>query len=112
MQSFLIKPSKRHSLFFLLLTTTALLYQCALYAQTADGNNGLSQANTIIRSYFDTATQLLYGVGALLGLAGAVRVFTAMLAGEQRSKSELVGWFGSCVFLVIVASVLKSFFGI
>jgi hypothetical protein len=108
----LIKPSKRHSSFFLLLTTTALLYQFALYAQTADGNNGLSQANTMIRSYFDTATLLLYGVGALLGLCGAVRVFTAMLAGEQRSRSELVGWFGACVFLVIVASVLKSFFGI
>jgi hypothetical protein len=108
----LIKPSKRRSSFFLLLTTTALLYQFVLYAQTADGNNGLSQANTMIRSYFDTATLLLYGVGALLGLCGAVRVFTAMLAGEQRSRSELVGWFGACVFLVIVASVLKSFFGI
>ena len=82
MYSLYIKPSKRHSFFFLLLTTTALLYQFASYAQTADGNNGLSQANTMIRSYFDISTQLLYGVGALLGLCGAVRVFTAMLAGE------------------------------
>jgi len=112
MSSLLLQPSKRHSLFFLFLTTTSLLYQFALYAQTADGNNGLNQANTMIRSYFDTATQLLYGVGALFGLFGAFRVFTAMVAGEQRSTRELVGWFGACVFLVIVATVLKSFFGI
>src|SRR5580658_9531928 len=44
-------------------------------AQTADGNNGINQANTLIRSYFQTGTQLMYAIGALVGLVGAIRVF-------------------------------------
>jgi len=33
-------------------------------------------------------------------------------AGEPDTNKVAAAWFGSCVFLVIVATVLKSFFGL
>lgn len=84
-----------------------------LHAQTADGNNGINQANTMVRSYFDTGTQLLYAVGAIVGLIGAFRVFSLMQHDHrQEANKAMVQWFGSCIFLVIVATVIKSFFGL
>ncbi|HEY4061123.1 MAG TPA: DUF4134 domain-containing protein [Puia sp.] len=82
-------------------------------AQTADGNNGINQANTLVRSYFDTGTQLLYAVGALAGLIGAFRVFSLWQSGHREDMNRAAAaWFGSCIFLVIVATVIKSFFGL
>ena len=98
---------------FLLLLPTTVGLTAALHAQTADGNNGISQANTLIRSYFSTGTQLMYAVGALVGLIGAVRVFNIWNSGHREDVGKAAaGWFGSCIFLVIVATVIQSFFGL
>jgi hypothetical protein len=102
-------PFKRHPSLFILLTAIALLYQFVLYAQ-ADGNNGLSQANTMVRSYFDTATQLMYAIGAIVGLIGAIRILTRRR--NEDMTQEIAIWFGACIFLVVVATVLKSFYGL
>jgi hypothetical protein len=78
-----------------------------------DGNAGISQANGLIRGYFQTGTDLMYAIGAVLGLVGAVRVFREWNSGhQQEAYRAATAWFGSCIFLVIVATVIKSFFGI
>ena len=98
---------------FLLLLPATVGLTAALHAQTADGNNGISQANTLIGSYFSTGTQLMYAVGALVGLIGAVRVFNIWNSGHREDVGKAAaGWFGSCIFLVIVATVIQSFFGL
>lgn len=96
----------------LLLTTAAIIVCQTTYAQTADGNNGINQANTMVRSYFDTGTQLMYGIGALLGLIGAVRVYQLWGLSHGEASKAAAAWFGACVFLVIVSTVLRSFFGL
>ena len=84
-----------------------------LHAQTADGNNGISQANTLIRSYFQNGVLLMYGVSGLIGLIGAVKVFQAWNGGHKDEATRMAaGWFGSMVFIVIVATVIQSFFGL
>ena len=90
----------------------ALLVTMAATAQTADGNAGISQANTMVRSYFDTATQLLYAVGAILGLIGAIRVYSLWTHGDPHTAKVAAAWFSACIFLVVVATVIKSFFGL
>ncbi len=80
--------------------------------QTADGNAGINQANTTVRSYFDAGTNLMYAVGAILGLIGAVKVYQKWNHGDHDTGKVAAAWFGSCIFLVIVATVLKSFFGL
>lgn len=87
-----------------------LLIQVSLFAQ--DGNAGINEANTKVRSYFQSGTNLMYAVGAILGLIGAVKVYQKWNAGDQDTGKVAAAWFGSCVFLVVVTTVIRSFFGI
>ncbi|HPM29951.1 MAG TPA: DUF4134 domain-containing protein [Chryseolinea sp.] len=83
-----------------------------LYAYAQDGNAGINEANTRVRSYFDTGTNLMYAIGAVLGLIGAVKVYQKWNGGDPDTGRVAAAWFGSCIFLVVVATVLKSFFGV
>jgi hypothetical protein len=96
------------------LTVTATIFFVAICiaAFAQDGNAGINEANTKVRSYFDSGTNLMYAVGALLGLIGAVKVYQKWNAGDPDTGKVAAAWFGSCVFLVIVATVIKSFFGV
>lgn len=93
-----------------LFSVMLLLVIMAVNAQ--DGVAGIEEANTKVRSYFDVGTNLMYAIGAILGLIGGVRVYQKWSAGHPDTGQTAAAWFGSCVFLVIVATVLKSFFGI
>ncbi|HMI01275.1 MAG TPA: DUF4134 domain-containing protein [Pedobacter sp.] len=89
---------------FNLLNTSPLLAQ--------DGNAGIAEATNKVKSYFDTGCDLMYAIGAVVGIIGAVKVFNKWNAGEPDTNKVAAAWFGSCIFLVVVATVLKSFFGI
>jgi len=77
-----------------------------------DGKAGITQATNLITGYFDTGITLLYAVGAVVGLVGAVKVYNAWSHGDQQTNKLAASWFGACIFLVVVAAVLKSFFGV
>ena len=94
----------------LVATIFLLLITYCAFAQ--DGNAGINAANTQVRSYFATDTNLMYAVGAIVGLIGAVKVYQKWNSGDQDTGKVAAAWFGSCVFLVIVATVIKSFFGV
>lgn len=84
-----------------------------LYAQTGAGGNGtagIQDATTQVTSYFDPLTKLMYAIGAVLGLVGAIKVYGKWNAGDQDTQKTAVSWFGSMIFLVIVATVVRSFF--
>ena len=87
-----------------------LTIQYSSYAQ--DGIEGINEANTKVRSYFAAGTNLMYAVGAILGLIGAVKVYQKWNNGDQDTGKVAAAWFGSCIFLVVVATVIQSFFGI
>lgn len=89
-----------------------LLLCCILTAEAQDGIAGINEANQKVRSYFDAGTELMYAVGAILGLIGAVKVYQKWNAGDPDTGKVAAAWFGSCVFLVVVATVIKSFFGV
>jgi Domain of unknown function (DUF4134) len=91
-------------------TLSLLLLSIAVLAQ--DGNAGIMEANQKVRSYFESGTQLMYAVGALVGLIGAVKVYQKWNAGDQDTSKVAAAWFGSCIFLVVVATIIKSFFGV
>lgn len=96
-------------------TSIAYLIFCLLAAGMAigqDGNAGINEANTRVRSYFAAGTNLMYAVGAVLGLIGAVKVYSKWNSGDPDTGKVAAAWFGSCVFLVIVATVIRSFFGV
>src|SRR6185437_507422 len=79
---------------------TLVAIQFNAFAQ--DGIEGINEANTKVRSYFTAGTNLMYAVGALLGLIGAVKVYQKWNAGDQDTGKVAAAWFGSCIFLVVV----------
>jgi len=98
----------------LLLTMTLCVYNLlcdnVLFAQ--DGSAGIQEATSKVTSYFEAGCNLMYAIGAVLGLIGAIKVYSKWNSGEPDTNKVAAAWFGSCVFLVVVATVLKSFFGI
>jgi hypothetical protein len=104
-----IKKSKASiglTLFILCFVTLHL----SVFAQ--DGNAGINEATNQMRSYFQTGTTLMYAIGAVVGLVGAVKVYQKWNSGDPDTSKVAAAWFGSCIFLVIVATVLQSFFGV
>lgn len=91
---------------------TSLILISLQAAMAQDGNAGINQATSQVKSYFDTGTNLMYAIGAIVGLVGAIKVFKKWNDGEHDTGKVASSWFGSCIFLVVVATVLKSFFGV
>jgi hypothetical protein len=115
MKNLLKRSRKLFSVKILFLTITSYITHILFTIQTAfaqDGNAGIQEATNKVRGYFDTGTDLMYAIGAVVGIIGAIKVFNKWNGGEPDTNKVAAAWFGSCVFLVVVATVLKSFFGI
>lgn len=110
MCSWKIRKVSRRKLTVVCTSMMLTLIHCYAFAQ--DGIEGINEANTKVRSYFSAGTNLMYAVGALLGLIGAVKVYQKWNAGDQDTGKVAAAWFGSCIFLVVVATVIQSFFGV
>ena len=104
-QTFIVRYRRPFFLFFLLLFLSAV-------ANAQNATTAITQASNLIGSYFDVAVTLLYMIGAIVGLIGAVKVFNAWNSGDPNTNKMAAAWFGSCIFLLVVATALKGFFGV
>ena len=93
------------------LLTLAQLYCSTTVAQDgAEGTEGIKAATRLVGGYFATAQTLLYAIGGIVGLIGAVKVYSKWSHGDNDTTKTAAAWFSACIFLVVVAAVLKSFF--
>lgn len=92
-----------------LLAVWAVLSAIVVYAQ-GDGNAGINEATQMVTSYFDPATQLIYAIGAVVGLIGGVKVYNKFSSGDPDTSKTAASWFGACIFLIVAATILRSFF--
>jgi Domain of unknown function (DUF4134) len=106
------KLNNRNKIRLLTIASTAMLGVINFCAIAQDGNAGINEANTKVRSYFAAGTNLMYAVGAIMGLIGAIKVYQKWNSGDHDTGKVAAAWFGSCVFLVVVTTVIRSFFGI
>ena len=69
--------TKKHFLFAAILLLSA-------YSAFAQGNglSGINQATSMVTSYFDPATKLIYAIGAAVGLIGGVKVYSKYVRRE------------------------------
>lgn len=98
-----------------ILLTSAIVFCSVILSNSAsaqNGNEGIDQATDMVKSYFDSGANLMYAIGALLGLIGGVKVYQKWNHGDHDTGKVAAAWFGSCIFLVVVATVIKSFFGL
>ena len=75
-----------------------------------NGSAGISEATSMITSYFDPITKLIYAVGAIAGLVGGIKVYNKFSAGDPDTAKVASSWFGACIFLIVAATILRSFF--
>lgn len=92
-----------------LLLASLLLSATGVFAQ-GNGNAGITEATQMITSYFDPATQLIYAIGAVVGLIGGVKVYNKFSSGDPDTSKTAASWFGACIFLIVAATILRSFF--
>ncbi|MFA9192232.1 DUF4134 domain-containing protein [Flavobacterium sp. FZUC8N2.13] len=92
-----------------LLAAVAMLSGIGAFAQ-GNGTAGINEATQMVTSYFDPATQLIYAIGAVVGLIGGVKVYNKFSSGDPDTSKTAASWFGACIFLIVAATVLRSFF--
>lgn len=91
------------SFFVFVLSWVSLLAQ-------GDGSAGIAEATQMVTSYFDPATKLIYAIGAVVGLIGGVKVYNKFSSGDPDTSKVAASWFGACIFLIVAATILRSFF--
>ena len=84
----------------------------AMFAVAQDGNTAISNATTAVQGYYKTAVTLLYAIGGIIGLIGAIRVYSMWSHGDPLTGKVAAAWFGACIFLVMVATIINAFFGL
>jgi len=77
-----------------------------------NGVTGLNTATSSLKTYVDPVTNIALVIGGIVGIVGAIRVYSKWNSGDQDINKELMGWGGSCVFLVVSAVIIKAFFGL
>jgi hypothetical protein len=92
-----------------LLATMAMLAGIGAQGQ-GNGTAGITEATQMVTSYFDPATQLIYAIGAVVGLIGGVKVYNKFSSGDPDTSKTAASWFGACIFLIVAATILRSFF--
>ncbi|MDY4249529.1 DUF4134 domain-containing protein [Bacteroides pyogenes] len=97
--------TKRH----FLIAAGLLLSAYSAFAQ-GNGLSGINQATNMVTSYFDPATKLIYAIGAVVGLIGGVKVYSKFSSGDPDTSKTAASWFGACIFLIVAATILRSFF--
>lgn len=75
-----------------------------------NGAAGIQEATQMVTSYFDPATKLIYAIGAVVGLIGGVKVYNKFSSGDPDTSKTAASWFGACIFLIVAATILRSFF--
>jgi len=75
-----------------------------------NGSAGITEATQMVTSYFEPATKLIYAIGAIVGLIGGVKVYSKFSSGDPDTGKTAASWFGACIFLIVAATILRSFF--
>ncbi|MDH6308839.1 hypothetical protein M2451_001498 [Dysgonomonas sp. PFB1-18] len=94
-----------------LLLSMAMILAIAssLFAQ-GNGIGGITEATNMVTSYFEPGTKLIYAIGAVVGLIGGVKVYGKFSSGDPDTSKTAASWFGACIFLIVAATILRSFF--
>lgn len=80
-----------------------------VFAQ-GQGLAGINEATSMMTSYFDPATKLCYAIGAVLGLVGGIKTYSKFSSGDPDTSKTAASWFFACIFLIVAATILRSFF--
>ncbi len=76
------------------------------YAQ-APGIAGINRATNDVATFYQPLANLSLAIGALVGIVGGIRIFIIWQKGQRDIEWEIMGWMGSCIFLVLLGGITK-----
>lgn len=83
----------------------------AALAQGGGATAGLSAAATQVRGAFTTVQTLMYAICAIMGVVGAINVYSKWSNGDPDTRKSAASWFGALIFAGLVVAVLQGVFG-
>ena len=101
---------KKQTLTFTLILIGMVAF--GIYAQTgnSDPSAGIAKATDLVNNFYTKLVDLIYAVAGCLAIYGSFRVFSKWQHGDQDTGKAAMAWFGAALFLIVSATVLKSFF--
>lgn len=101
--------NKKATLFF-----GALAISFSSIAQGTPGgfNSGISQATQEFTGTFGMIQTLMFIIGGIIGLIGAIRIYIKWNNGDQDVTKAIIAWAGAALFLVVSGAVLGAVFGV
>lgn len=103
------KGRKVRNLAAFLAITAMLVFSTAAHADIGTAIDGAAGE---VKGIFSNVSNLILMIGGVVGLVGGIRVYQKWNGGERDIQKEIVGWAGSCIFLLLVGTALKTFYGI
>jgi Domain of unknown function (DUF4134) len=96
----------------IILTLIIGMVAFGIYAQTdnSDPSAGILKATNLVNNFYTKLVNLIYAVAGCLAIYGSFRVFSKWQHGDQDTGKAAMAWFGAALFLIVSATVLKSFF--
>jgi hypothetical protein len=100
-------------------TAIAVFFFAPAFSAAAQGPPGIddfNQAAQQMHGVYFSLSDLVLVIGAITGILGGLRVYTNWQIGGHRHRhpidSQVIGWFGSCLFLILAGIFIKALFGI
>ena len=72
---------------------------------------GLTTAATEVKGAFKIVTNLMYAVCAIIGIVGAISVYSKWSNGDPDTRKAAASWFGALIFAGLVVVTLTAVFG-
>lgn len=103
----------------ILRTAATVFFGGCAFASLAQGVPGIdefNQASQQLHSLYFSVSDLVLAIGAVTGIVGGLRVYTNWQIGGHRHRhpidSQVIGWFCSCLFLIVAGIFIKALYGI
>ncbi|KQM69219.1 plasmid transfer protein [Pedobacter sp. Leaf216] len=97
---------------YLMLAALTAVAGISARAQDPPGISELYQASGTMKGYYHGFSDLVFLLGAIVGLLGGLRVFANWQSGRHHIDAQVSGWFFSCLFLLLSGTFLRGVFGL
>src|ERR1700709_2782460 len=94
------------------LMASAILLALSVPAFAQSGVNGLNTATSTLKTYVAPVTNITLVIGGIVGIVGAIRVYSKWNSGDQDTTKTRMGENGTTSFLGVSALVPPAFFGL
>ncbi|WP_419871032.1 DUF4134 domain-containing protein [Chryseobacterium sp. CT-SW4] len=88
----------------------ALFGTTSLMFAAGTGSTAVTTAANSIKGYWPAITTLSKAIGGVVGVIGGIRIYNKWSNGDQDINKELLGWGGSCLFLILAPTFISAFF--